>query len=399
MTSLWERIVGWFGGEDDATSSDVVAVDLIAGLREAADDLHAVGREIDEARAARPDEDFTQARLSLASAAVLELIADTLTEFVIGSAGEMTEGWRARHAEALYRSVLGLLDRARMAVAKPPTDITAIKARAVLPSKQIALDADVTELLRLDDRLQAHHDADIAYARVSRKGAELLRLNELTGLLRSRANLGRVLPSLADDAAAGPRGSLGRAALGELLALWFLIAQELVVPNITAELSLSPEGSATGKYAADNVWMMTDPVAKARYEAAGTVNELAEDIRIEVLRGRPFGPDDIAFAQQIDWLEETKVVARMASYWGASPHSPIYRAKQAGEFTFSSGSAAFARGDRIVWLCQMGKEMADVELPVLIGDLQSASMRQLCGEMKNAMMGAKMKRGGMDEMS
>jgi hypothetical protein len=390
--TLWQTVLDWFGEEDGDDGPETASVALVLGLRDATYDLVTVERETDEAQEARPDEDLTQARLFTASAGLLKRCADSLIADV-SEGSETVERWRSDRATVLYRAVIDLMDRARAAVVRPPDDIQPVKALRVLANFGMPAEAEIVDLLDLSQQLDEEYAAEIAFAQARLRGSEQQRLNELVGLLRSRANMASAVLSrgLHGSADSGEQGT-GRALFNEVLVAWLLIVQELVSPNVTDELQLGPQSSATGKYAVDNVWMMTDPVAKAKYERQGRLDELEQDIRFDALRGQPFSADDIAFAQQIDWLEQSGVVKRMASYWAVSPHSTIYRALQAGQLSLAGRTIEFRRDDQLVWLCQMGMETFNLEVPVLIGNLRAARVSQLCGEMSSAMMDAHSKR-------
>ena len=89
----------------------------------------------------------------------------------------------------------------------------------------------------------------------------------------------------------------------------------------------------------DDIWLMTDPVARARFEFRGQLPELEHDIRYEVLRGGTW----------TDMDRECKQV--------------------------------------LVWACPMTRDRFELEAPILIGDFQSERVQRLCGEMADAMMG------------
>jgi hypothetical protein len=371
----------------------------VVGLREAADDLRSVQLEIDAALARDPSAQLTQARVLLACGTAIEVIADTLTSDLVGIAGETMSSGSKQHVVALYKEVLRLIERARLAIARPGGPVEPVKSFGALLQYALPSHTSIELLVFLHDTLHRHFETDIEYARVTRSGAEQTRLNELLGQLKSRSNAAESL--LANRMTGGSTREsevLARTIFNEVLALWILTAQELVVPDITADLALAPESAATGKYAPDNVWMMTDRVARARYEADDRLDDLERDVKFEVLRGRPFQPNDIAFAQQADWLEQNAIFKRLASYWATSPHPPIYRALQDGQIRLDDRVVTFAKGDDVVWLCQMGQEMVGTDQCVLVGNMQSAPMRKLCGDMHNTMLGAATQRMGQSAM-
>jgi hypothetical protein len=172
----------------------------------------------------------------------------------------------------------------------------------------------------------------------------------------------------------------------EIFSLWLLIAQELVCPGVTKSLKLTTE-----EIDPNDIWLMTDPVARARYEQEGTLEKLENDIRYEVMRGKPWQPEDIEYLKQIRLLEARKIVRRLASFWSISPHPPAYRAIEDGAIRIAGKRYPFKKGQEIVWACPMTRDVANLDAPVLIEDLQSQKIIQVCGAMGNAMMGRGMK--------
>lgn len=145
-----------------------------------------------------------------------------------------------------------------------------------------------------------------------------------------------------------------------------------------------------GASALDDIWLMTDPVARARYEFNGTLDKLEHDIRYEVMRGQNWSEVDRAYLREIARLEQAGVVRKLASFWAISPHPPIYRALRDGEINLAGKPFLFRKGDEIVWACPMTRDRFDLEIPVLVGDFQDERVQRLCGEMFNAMQGRMM---------
>ncbi len=137
----------------------------------------------------------------------------------------------------------------------------------------------------------------------------------------------------------------------------------------------------------EDVWLMTDPVARARYEFEGTLEKLEHDIRYEVMRGDDWSALDRAYLAEVERLQREGSVRRLASFWAASPHPPIYRALKDGEFALGRSRIPFHEGDEIVWACPMTRDRFELSAPVLIGDFRDARTRRLCGEMVDAMQG------------
>jgi len=136
-----------------------------------------------------------------------------------------------------------------------------------------------------------------------------------------------------------------------------------------------------------DVWLMTDRVARARYEYKGKLDDLAHDIRFEVMRGLPWSDLDRAYAAEVARLEAASTVRKLASFWSISPYPSIYRTMRAGEIVLKDHHIPFQEGQDMVWACPMTRDRFDLNLPVLIGDFQDQRTQRLCGEMANAMMG------------
>lgn len=137
----------------------------------------------------------------------------------------------------------------------------------------------------------------------------------------------------------------------------------------------------------DDVWLMTDPVARARYEFAGTLDQLEHDIRYEVLRGATWNELDRACKRELDRLEREGTIRKLASFWALSPFPPVYRARQEGHLTLSGKVFSFRKGEELVWACPMTRDRFELDDPILIGDFGSDRVQHLCGEMAGAMMG------------
>jgi hypothetical protein len=136
---------------------------------------------------------------------------------------------------------------------------------------------------------------------------------------------------------------------------------------------------------AEDIWLMTDPVARARYEFNETLYKLEHDIRYEVLRGGDWSDLDRAYLSEIERLEREKVIRKLASFWSISPHPSVYRAISESEIILKNERLPIQKGDEIVWACPMMRDNFDLELPIMIGDFQDTRVQQLCGEMANAM--------------
>ncbi len=139
--------------------------------------------------------------------------------------------------------------------------------------------------------------------------------------------------------------------------------------------------------AMEDVWLMTDPVARARYEFDSSLAKLEHDIRFEVMRGEDWSPIDRSYISEARRLEQEGRIHKLASFWAVSPHPSIYRAVQSGEFNLMGNRVPFSPGDEIIWACPMTRDRFNLDLPILVGDFQDSRLQTLCGEMVNAMQG------------
>lgn len=137
----------------------------------------------------------------------------------------------------------------------------------------------------------------------------------------------------------------------------------------------------------DDVWLMTDPVARARFEFKGTLEKLEHDIRYEVLRGGDWSELDRECKRELDRLEGEGVIRKLASFWMLSPFPPVYRARQEGQLTLGGKAFPFRRNEELVWACPMTRDRFGLDYPILIGEFTSESVQRLCGEMADATMG------------
>lgn len=145
----------------------------------------------------------------------------------------------------------------------------------------------------------------------------------------------------------------------------------------------------------DDLWLFTDPVARARFEFNGTLDKLEHDIRYEVLRGGTWNALDRACKRELDRLEQQGVIRKLASFWAVSPFPPVYRARQDGEVILADKRFPFQEGQELVWACPMTRDRFELDYPILIGDFESERVQRTCGEMAQAMMG-RMKTGMED---
>ncbi len=139
-----------------------------------------------------------------------------------------------------------------------------------------------------------------------------------------------------------------------------------------------------------NIWLLTDNIAKENIRYEGKLDELKHDIKYNVMRNESWHPDDLAYIKEINRLVQEGIIKKTTSYWFSSPFPSVYKAIRSGKLKVLGKKYYFKRGDDIVWQCQMGREMHNLEGPVLIGIFTPKKLRMLCKEMENATKGSRM---------
>ncbi len=146
----------------------------------------------------------------------------------------------------------------------------------------------------------------------------------------------------------------------------------------------------TGKFDPENVWLLTDPVAKAKFQFEGKLIELEQDIKFNVMQGKCWQEDDIEYLSEIKRLIGKRKIKKTTSFWFSSPFTPIYRAIQDGKIIISGKKYRFKKGEEIVWQCQMGRELHNLDGPILISGFSPKKRTMFCKEMENAIKGTGM---------
>jgi hypothetical protein len=140
----------------------------------------------------------------------------------------------------------------------------------------------------------------------------------------------------------------------------------------------------------ENIWIFTDPFAKAKFRFEGKLLELEQDIRFNVMRGDTWHEDDIEYFLEVKRLLEEGIIKKTTRFWFSSPFTPIYKALQNGKIVISGKKYTFKKGEEIVWQCQMGRELHNLVGPVLFGEFTPKRMTIYCKEMDNTMKGKRM---------
>jgi hypothetical protein len=146
----------------------------------------------------------------------------------------------------------------------------------------------------------------------------------------------------------------------------------------------------TDNFDPENIWLFTDPVAKANFRFEGKILELEQDIRFNVMRGKSWQEEDIEYFLEIKRLHEKGIIKKTTSFWFSNPFTPIYKALQNGKIVISGKKYLFKKGEEIVWQCQMGRELLNLDAPILIGIFTPKMKTIYCKEMDNATKGKRM---------
>ncbi len=144
----------------------------------------------------------------------------------------------------------------------------------------------------------------------------------------------------------------------------------------------------SGLFDPEYVWLMTDPVAKANFRFEGRLAALEQDIRFNVMRGRPWRDEDVEYMREIKRLLGARVIRRTTSYWYISPFQTIFRAMKNGSISVAGRNYSFKVRDEIVWLCRMSRESLGVDGSVFVGKLTPKTIGKFCKEMETAMKSA-----------
>jgi hypothetical protein len=124
----------------------------------------------------------------------------------------------------------------------------------------------------------------------------------------------------------------------------------------------------------DDVWLFTDPGAKAYYSKRGQLDQLKWDIRNYVMYNGRWSPDELQYRRETQRLLRAGVLTRKNSFGHLSPHPSIYSAGQEGAMIIGGVVFNFDAGDEIVfepWLSRLSHP--GLAGPLRIGRLDTVS--------------------------
>ncbi len=137
----------------------------------------------------------------------------------------------------------------------------------------------------------------------------------------------------------------------------------------------------------NDVLLLSDPVAIDEYRKEERLEELKNDIKYSVMRGKPWEKDELEYVAEIRRLMKEGIIETKGSYWWTSPHPTVYRAKKRGYIRIRGKAHKFKKRDEITFQCRMEREAKNLEVVLLIGRFSPTDKTMLCKEMSTTMKG------------
>jgi hypothetical protein len=98
-----------------------------------------------------------------------------------------------------------------------------------------------------------------------------------------------------------------------------------------------------------NIWLFTDPLAKAVYAQRGELSLLEQDIRTFAMFHEQWDADELEFKRRINELIEAEWLAPGLSFANVSPHPTIYKALRPGKIEIRGEKYHFHISDEIIF--------------------------------------------------
>ena len=140
------------------------------------------------------------------------------------------------------------------------------------------------------------------------------------------------------------------------------------------KLLLANQDDVAGEPHPDDVWLFTDPTAKANYSRRGMLEQLEWDIRNFVMYNGRWSSDELQFWREAHRLLRSGVLTPKNSFGHLSPHPTIYSAEYEGAIVIGGMVFNFDVGDEIVfepWLSRLSHP--GLAGPLRIGRLDTVS--------------------------
>lgn len=130
-----------------------------------------------------------------------------------------------------------------------------------------------------------------------------------------------------------------------------------------------------------NVWLFTDPLAKALYSQRGELDILEQDIRTFAMFHDRWDLDELEFKQQVELLVQAKWLIADISFAYISPHPTIYKALRAGKIEISNERYHFQAGEEIIFASWPERlSHPGINGPLRIGRFDASTSICLCSQ-------------------
>lgn len=145
-------------------------------------------------------------------------------------------------------------------------------------------------------------------------------------------------------------------------------------PSNDQKLLLADRDDISREPRSDDVWLFTDPAAKAYYSRRGQLDQLEWDIRNFVMYNGRWSSDELQYWRETRRLLRSGVLTPKNSFGHLSPHPTIYSADDEGAIVIGGVVFNFDVGDEIVfepWLSRLSHP--GLAGPLRIGRLDTVS--------------------------
>ena len=130
-----------------------------------------------------------------------------------------------------------------------------------------------------------------------------------------------------------------------------------------------------------NVWLFTDPLAKALYSQRGELDLLEQDIRTFAMFHGSWDPQELEFKQQVELLVAAKWLLPDVSFSFVSPHATIFKALRAGKIEISNERYHFHAGEEIIFASWPERlSHPGINGPLRIGRFDASTSVCLCNQ-------------------
>jgi hypothetical protein len=144
----------------------------------------------------------------------------------------------------------------------------------------------------------------------------------------------------------------------------------------TEETNLEKDGSPS-----TNVWLFTDPLAKAVYSQRGELDLLEQDIRTFAMFHEHWDQEELEFKHQVELMLQANWLMPDISFAYVSPHPTIYKALRAGKIEISGEKYHFQTGEEIIFASWPERlSHPGINGPLRIGRFDASDSVCLCSQ-------------------